>query len=62
MNLRKHIVKPLPLTGYGPEVLCAGWNPVAVAVPEAPVNGRPGAVLATDADTFLDLFYRLQQT
>ena len=50
---------------YGVEVLCASWNPVAVAVAE-PV-GRAGGELradlsADDSDAFLRQFYCCQES
>jgi hypothetical protein len=48
---------------YGPEVLCASWNPLAAAIAE-PVDAYREFVaeLATiDVEAFLSSFYRSQQ-
>ena len=50
-------------TGYGLEVLCASWTPLATAIAEPAEACRElVAELATvDAETFLASFYRSQQ-
>jgi hypothetical protein len=48
---------------YGPEVLCASWNP-AVGAFAGPVEVHPEFVTeaaAADAEAFLPRFYRAQQ-
>lgn len=48
---------------YGPEVLCASWNPLVAAVAE-PTEACRDAIAeqaATDAESFLASFYRFQQ-
>ncbi len=64
MILRKKSAPSPSPAEYGPEVLCAGWNPAASAVPEpaAGTGERPGVPLAADAESFLAQYYRLQQT
>ena len=52
-----------PQAAYGPEVLCASWNPLVVAVSE-PVEACRELVkelAASDVDSFLAGFYRAQQ-
>jgi len=65
MNLRKTFSRPLvqrlPPSAYGAEVLCAGWNPAVAAAPEVRVSRQPASISAAEAETFLVLFYRLQQ-
>ncbi len=49
--------------GYGLEVLCASWNPLAATLAE-PVDACRQLVAeptAADADGFLASFYRSQQ-
>jgi len=50
---------------YGVEVLCASWNPVAVAVAE-PAGRACGELLADlsadDSDAFLRQFYCCQES
>jgi hypothetical protein len=50
-------------TGYGLEVLCASWTPLATAIAEPAAACRElVAELATvDVETFLASFYRSQQ-
>jgi hypothetical protein len=48
---------------YGPEVLCASWNPLAAAIAE-PVEACREIVAelaAIDVEAFLSSFYRSQQ-
>jgi hypothetical protein len=49
--------------GYGLEVLCASWTPLATAIAEPAAACRDlVAELATaDAEAFLASFYRFQQ-
>jgi hypothetical protein len=49
--------------GYGLEVLCASWNPLAAIVAEPVDAGRVlvAEPTAADADGFLASFYRAQQ-
>lgn len=62
MNPHKPAVRPP--AEYGAEVLCAGWNPVAAAAPGEAVSHRalPFAAAGPDPESFLPLFYSLQQT
>ena len=48
--------------GYGLEVLCASWNPLAATLAE-PADARAlvAEPAAADADGFLGSFYRAQQ-
>lgn len=58
-----HKVKAANSDPYGPEVLCASWNPVVAAL-AGPAEGRPTLLTeaaAADAETFLPRFYRAQQ-
>jgi hypothetical protein len=52
------------LTDYGPEVLCASWNPVVTALAE-PAGGDCREFIAelasVDVESFLSRFYRWQQ-
>ena len=51
--------------GYGMEVLCSGWNPLAAAVVE-PIGQVYRELLAdltvTDIEGFLRQFYRCQRS
>lgn len=49
--------------GYGLEVLCASWNPLAATLAEPVDAGRAlvAEPTAADADGFLASFYRAQQ-
>jgi len=49
--------------GYGIEVLCASWTPLAtaVAVPVAACHEFVAEPAAADAEAFLASFYRFQQ-
>lgn len=49
---------------YGPEVLCASWNP-AVAAFTGPVKAHQEFMtkpVAADAEAFLSRFYRAQES
>jgi hypothetical protein len=48
---------------YGPEVLCASWNPLVTALAEPAEAGREPAtpVKSADGEAFLARFYRSQQ-
>lgn len=48
---------------YGPEVLCASWNPLAAALaePMAACRELAAELAAVDAEAFLASFYRSQQ-
>ncbi len=64
MTLRRDLAVPLPPAEYGAEVLCAGWNPAAVIAaldPAARVQGQRVEAGVADAESFLALFYRIQQ-
>jgi len=53
-----------PPEDYGPEVLCASWNPVVAAVAE-PVRACRDLLAdlsAVDGDAFLRQFYRSQKS
>lgn len=63
MDEKTDIAAPEVQPEYGPEVLCANWNPLAAAIAE-PVEACRELVaeLATiDAEAFLSSFYRSQQ-
>ena len=49
--------------GYGIEVLCASWTPLATAVaePGAACHEFVAEVATADAEAFLASFYRFQQ-
>ena len=49
--------------GYGLEVLCASWNPLAAMTSEqaAAARGLVADRPAVDAEGFLAIFYRSQQ-
>jgi hypothetical protein len=51
------------LGDYGPEVLCASWNPLAAALAEPLEACRElvADLAAVDAEGFLASFYRSQQ-
>lgn len=52
-----------PQPEYGPEVLCASWNPLVAAIAE-PVEACRELVAeltGSDVDSFLASFYRTQQ-
>ncbi len=48
---------------YGPEVLCASWNPLvnALAEPVGAARGLIAELKAVDVEAFLARFYRCQQ-
>ena len=63
MDEKPDIAAPEVQPKYGPEVLCASWNPVAGTLAE-PVGACREFVaeLATiDVEAFLSSFYRSQQ-
>ena len=63
MDKKADITAPEVQPAYGPEVLCASWNPLAAAIAE-PVDAYHEFVaeLATiDVEAFLSSFYRSQQ-
>jgi hypothetical protein len=61
MDKKTDITAPEVQPAYGPEVLCASWNPLAAAIAE-PVDHEFVAELATiDVEAFLSSFYRSQQ-
>lgn len=51
---------------YGAEVLCAGWNPAAAGLAVTVIANTAGCrepqLGDADAELFLQLFYRAQQT
>jgi len=50
-------------TGYGLEVLCASWTPLATAIaePAAACHDLVAGLATVDVETFLASFYRSQQ-
>lgn len=46
---------------YADEVLCAGWNPLALQVAEPAVRRRAPGVDGSDAEALLARLYRCQQ-
>jgi hypothetical protein len=46
---------------YADEVLCAGWNPLAMQVTEPAARPHVSAVEGGDAEGFLARLYRCQQ-
>jgi hypothetical protein len=63
MDEKTAIAAPEAQPQYGPEVLCASWNPVVTAIAE-PAGGARKFVAepaTTDAEGFLSSFYRSQQ-
>ena len=46
---------------YADEVLCAGWNPLAMQVTEPTARPHAAAVEGGDAEGFLARLYRCQQ-
>ncbi len=63
MALRRDLAIPLPPAEYGTEVLCAGWIPAALIAQDQAVRVQEQRIEAAvaDAESFLDLFYRMQQ-
>lgn len=63
MELTRDELVPSALAGYGLEVLCASWNPLAATMTELAGAGREPVAehAAADVEGFLAIFYRSQQ-
>ena len=64
MDSTQHTLTAANSADYGPEVLCAGWNPLVAAIAE-PVGEACRELIAelaaVDVEAFLARFYRCQQ-